>query len=111
MFSKEIDFNRYESVGVIRDSLIRSFDIPRNEVCDYIDRLVEIYSDSPQSWGYLSFNMIRNNHPMMKDLMLRVRLDIEVRKEPEVDEEQKKIMEEWKWKMENIDDLPADEVF
>lgn len=111
MFSKEIDFNRYESVGVIRDSLIHSFDIPRNEVCDYIDRLIEIYSDSPQSWGYLSFNMIRNNHPMMKDLMLRVKLDIEGQKEPEVDEEQKKIMEEWKWKMDNIDKLPADEVF
>lgn len=69
---KKISFNRYESVSIIRDSFINSFNIPKERVCEYIDKLLDIYSDSPLAWDCLSFNMIRNNHPLMKDLMLRV---------------------------------------
>lgn len=85
---KKISFNRYESVSIIRDSFIKSFNIPKERVCEYIDKLLDIYSDSPMAWDCLSFNMIRNNHPMMKDLMLRVETSLNEPKKEELTQEE-----------------------
>ena len=102
---KKISFNRYESVSIIRDSFINSFNIPKERVCEYIDKLLDIYSDSPMAWDCLSFNMIRNNHPLMKDLMLRVETSINAPQQDKLSEEQlekeKEAFREWKAKLES----------
>lgn len=102
---KKISFNRYESVSIIRDSFIKSFNIPKERVCEYIDKLLDIYSDSPMAWDCLSFNMIRNNHPLMKDLMLRVETSINAPQQDKLSEEQlekeKEAFREWKAKLES----------
>lgn len=109
---KELTFDRYSSVGIIRDNLIRAYDIPKDEVCKYIDNLLDIYSTSPNAWDSLTFNMIQKNIPLMKDLVQRVKVEVDMNDQETVNKKaEDKIKREWQWRMDNLDKLSADEIF
>lgn len=65
---KPISFDRFSSVGIIRDSFINRYKIERDEVCKYIDEILRIYSTHPKKWDALTFNMIDKNMTLMNEL-------------------------------------------
>jgi len=67
---KHIEFDRYASVGTIRDSFIKKFSLPRKLVTQYIDHILKTYSEHPKKWDSLTFNMISKNTKLMKELVL-----------------------------------------
>lgn len=76
MMRKPISFDMYSSVGAIRENFINAFSIPKDRVCDYIDKILEIYSRHPQAWDSLTFGMIQKNNPLMKDLMRKADVEL-----------------------------------
>lgn len=65
----EISFDRYSSVGIIRDSFIKRHDIPKEKVCDYIDFILDAYKTHPKKSDSLTFYMIDKFTSLMKDLI------------------------------------------
>lgn len=102
---KQISFDRFSSVGIIRDSFISRHKIDREKVCDYIDEILTLYSQHPNKWDSLTFNMIDKNTTMMKDLIRQAELKlkpVEIKfKYNDFDKTEKA----------NTDDLSSDEIF
>lgn len=104
-------YNWHTDVTIMRENFLETFDIEKSNACDYIDKILEIYSSHPKRWDVLSFNMIQKNTSLINDLIRKARLKLDEPKEKEYTQEEIRQHEEWKWKMDNIDKLSPDEVF
>lgn len=73
---KPITFDRFTSVSIIRDDLIKAYNIPLDKVCIYIDVLIDKYKNHPNAWDSLTFNMIQKNKVLLNDLIQSVSADL-----------------------------------
>jgi len=65
---KDITFDRFNDVGIIK-TFIKKFELPRDEVTQYINLVLQTYSEHPQKWDNLTFNMISKNTRLMNELV------------------------------------------
>lgn len=70
IMDKRIVFDFYTAVTSIREGLRLRYDIPKEKMCYYINKLLEVYSKIEDEFDYLSFNMIKNNIPLM-DMLIK----------------------------------------
>lgn len=75
----EIVFDRYKSVSVFRDCLVRRYEIERDKICEYVEGLLTAYAAHPKRADYpsLTFNIIANYQSLMNDLMRRVKTEVD----------------------------------
>jgi hypothetical protein len=64
-----IVFNMYRDVGIMRDCIIHSNNIPRDKAVEFIDLLIDDYHSLPNRYDRLSFNMLSNRTKQIVDLM------------------------------------------
>jgi|GEM_PF-3314124 len=71
ILGEPLTFDRYSSVSIIREDLIKRFELPLDKVCAYIDLMLENYKDSPSATQYpkLTFNMVQKNNRLIKQLV------------------------------------------
>jgi hypothetical protein len=69
ILDKRIVFDFYISVTSIREGLRLRYEIPKEKMCYYINRLLRLYKEIENNFDYLSFNMIKNNIPLMDKLI------------------------------------------
>lgn len=79
-FSKEIMFDMYNSVTVMRECVIKRYNIPLEKACEYIDSLLEHYSNHKDAWEYLSFGMLQNQRSMIDKIMVLVEHSVNPKK-------------------------------
>jgi hypothetical protein len=80
-----VTFDRYSSISIIRDNLIKRYDLPRERVCEYIDEILRLYKNDPERWDTLSFGCIQKNDRLLKRLVLEAKRKLD----PEKSEKQK----------------------
>ena len=73
ILDKRIAFDFYISVTAIREGLRLRYNIPKDKMCYYINRILRVYKEIEDEFSYLSFNMIKNNIPLMDTLMNAVK--------------------------------------
>ena len=73
IMDKRIVFDFYIAVTAIREGLRLRYKIPKEEMCYYINQLLKVYREIEDEFNYLSFNMIKNNIPLMDVLINTVR--------------------------------------
>lgn len=65
---QSIVFNHYTDVSIIRDAFIQRHNIPKEQVCDYIDAVIQSHKVS-KDFPSLTFNMLNKNTKMLNDLI------------------------------------------
>ena len=64
--TKPLLFDKYSSVGLIRDSFIGLFKLEAEQVCKFIRDFLNAYSNSPDCWGGITWGMIAKNPTLLK---------------------------------------------
>jgi hypothetical protein len=64
-----IVFNMYRDVGIMRDCILQSNNIPRDKAVEFIDLMIDEYHNLPNRYDRLSFNMLSNRTKQIVDLM------------------------------------------